>query len=452
MGEFSDRLHKVIPGGAHTYSRGDDQYPANAPEILARGEGAYVFDDKGRRFLDYGMGLRAVTLGYADPRVNAAAIAEIGRGVNLTRPSMTELRAAEALVELIPGADMVKFGKNGSNVTTGALKIARAVTGRPYVCVPRQHPFFSFDDWFIGATAVPRGVPAAVSSYTLMFDYGDIASLEALFAAHPSEIACVMMEPATTEMPCPAACTHPITASPRCRACPHRSANFLHRVRDVTRREGALFVLDEMITGFRWHLQGAQTYFDVEPDLSTFGKGMANGFALAALVGKREFMNVGGIREAGAERVFLMSTTHGSEMPALGAFLETLRIYRAERVVEHLWRYGERLFDGINALSKAKGLADYFRVEGVPVSMVYTARGRDGATSPEMRTLFAQEMARCGVMMPWVAVSQAHGDAELNLTLEAVDQALEIYARALDHGVGQYLQGPAVKPVFRRFN
>ncbi len=452
MGEFGDRLNRVIPGGAHTYSRGEDQFPANAPEILVRGQGASVFDDKGREYLDYGMGLRAITLGYAEPRVNAAAIAEIERGVNLTRPSMTELKAAEALVELIPAAEMVKFGKNGSNVTTGAIKIARAVTGRTYVCVPRQHPFFSFDDWFIGSTVMTRGVPEAIARHTLLFDYGDLASLERLFAEHPGEIACVMLEPATSVVPCPGACAAPFTAAPPCRTCPHRGDNFLRRARELAHRQGALFILDEMVTGFRWHLQGAQSYFDVEPDLSTFGKGMANGFALAALLGKREFMEAGGIRKEGAERVFLMSTTHGAEMPALGAFLETLRIYRSEGVVEHLWRYGAQLMDGMNALSRAKGLARHFFIEGVPIAMNYVAKDRDGATSAAMRTLFAQEMVRHGVLMPWLAPSFAHGEAELARTLEAADRALDTYAEALDRGIGQYLQGEPVKPVFRRYN
>src|SRR6202167_4595584 len=130
---YSDRLHSVIPGGAHTYSRGDDQFPAFAPPILARGKGAYVWDADGRRYLDYGMGLRAVTIGYADERVNAAAIRQIENGVNLTRASLVELEAAETLVDLIPGAEMVKFGKNGSNVTTAEIKLARGLTGRPYV-------------------------------------------------------------------------------------------------------------------------------------------------------------------------------------------------------------------------------------------------------------------------------------------------------------------------------
>lgn len=452
MGEYSDRLNQVIPGGAHTYSRGDDQYPANAPEILARGRGAYVFDSADRRYLDYGMALRAVTLGYADPRVNAAAIRQIENGVNLTRPSMVELDAAESLIKLIPGADMVKFSKAGSNVTTAAVKIARAVTGRSYVCVPRQHPFFSFDDWFIGTTPLKRGIPPALASFTLTFDYGDISSLERLFVEYPGQISSVLMEPATTISTCASACSATLAAKPACHLCPHKSNNFLHRVRDLTRQNGALFILDEMITGFRWHLQGAQTYFDVEPDLSTFGKGMANGFALAALVGKREFMNVGGIREKGAERVFLMSSTHGAEMPALGALLETIRIYREEPVVDHLWSYGAQLFEGINAISRSKGLIDFFHMDGLPISMNYLTKDRTGALSLDMRTLFAQEMVNNGVLMPWIAISHAHGDRELDITLSAVDRALTIYADALDGGVDKYLHGPSIKPVFRTFN
>ncbi|MEI7605823.1 MAG: glutamate-1-semialdehyde 2,1-aminomutase [Rhodospirillaceae bacterium] len=452
MGDYSDRLNRVIPGGAHTYSRGDDQYPSNAPEILARGQGAYVFDSSENRYLDYGMALRAVTLGYADPRVNAAAIRQIERGVNLTRPSMIELEAAEALVDLIPGAEMVKFAKTGSNVTTAAVKIARAVTGRPYVCIPRQHPFFSFDDWFIGTTPLKRGIPPVLADLTLVFDYGDIASLERLFADYPDQIACVLMEPATTVSPCPAACTRPMVAKSACGTCLNKGGNFLHRVRELTRKAGALFVLDEMITGFRWHLQGAQTYFDVEPDLSTFGKGMANGFALAALAGKREFMDVGGIRQSGAERVFLMSSTHGAEMVALGALLETIRIYREEAVTDHLWSYGARLFDGINGVSRSLGLIEHFHMDGLPISMNYLTKDRNGVPSLALRTLFSQEMIGNGVLMPWIAVSQAHGDRELEITLAAVERALRVYAGALEDGVERHLRGPAIKPVFRQFN
>ena len=203
-GDFAalrERLHRAIPGGAHTYSRGDDQFPAVAPPMLTRGKGAYVWDTQDTRYLDYGMALRAITIGYADARVNAAAVAEIERGVNLTRASTVELEAAERICALIPSAEMVKFAKNGSNVTTAAVKIARAYTRRRFVCVPRQHPFFSFDDWFIGTTAIQRGVDGPQVSSTLVFDYNDFASLAALFDAHPGEIAGVLMEPATHIVP-----------------------------------------------------------------------------------------------------------------------------------------------------------------------------------------------------------------------------------------------------------
>ena len=451
--DYSDRLHAVIPGGAHTYSRGDDQHPQNAPRILERGQGAYVWDPAGTRYLDYGMALRAVTLGYANERVNAAAVREMAKGINLTRASVTELEAAELLVELIPPADMVKFGKNGSNVTTAAVKIARAYTNRRYVCIPRQHPFFSFDDWFIGTTALKRGIPPEHYSTTLLFDYNDIASLERLFDEHPGEIAAVMLEPATTVTPCPSACGERVLrAHTPCSACPNRERNFLHEVQRLCRTRGAMFILDEMITGFRWHLQGAQTYFGVEPDLSTFGKGMANGFAVAAVVGRREVMEVGGIRKDGAERTFLLSTTHGASMPDLGAFIETIRVYREHDVVGHLWRYGGMLRDGLRDVAARYGLAEQFVIEGPAINMNYITRDRDGKVSLALRTLFAQEMIRQGVLMPWIALSYAHGEAELSLTLEAADASLRVYRDALESGVERFLQSPVIKPVFRQFN
>lgn len=452
MTSYSDRLHSVIPGGAHTYSRGDDQFPSNAPSILERGEGAYVWDPDGNRYLDYGMALRAVTLGYANERVNHAAFLEMTSGVNLTRPSMTELKAAETIVDLIPSAEMVRFAKNGSNVTTAAAKIARAYTGRRYVCVPRQHPFFSFDDWFIGTTTVKRGIPPDHYSSTLIFDYGDIDSLDILFAEHPGQIAGVMLEPATTLLPCPPICSKQLTPGDPCITCPHRQEGFLHKVQSLCRREKALFILDEMITGFRLHLQGAQTFFGVDPDLSTFGKAIANGFAVAALVGKREFMDVGGTRSEGMERTFLLSTTHGAEMVGLGAFIETVKVYQEKEVVEHLWSYGRSLFDGIEGLAVRHGIENYFQMEGSAILMNYVARDANGNVSLPLRTLFSQEMVRRGILMPWIALSLAHSEHELALTLDAVDGALGVYKKALDFGVERFLEGPPIRPVFRRFN
>jgi glutamate-1-semialdehyde 2,1-aminomutase len=437
------RLHRAIPGGAHTYSRGDDQFPSSAPPLLVRGQGAYVWDTHGTRYLDYGMALRAVTLGYADRRVNTAAAAEMDDGVNLTRATLTELEAAETLIDLIPSVDMVKFGKNGSNVTTAAVKIARAYTGRRYVCIPRQHPFFSFDDWFIGTTPLKRGVLGSQADATLVFDYNDIASLQERFNAHPGEIAAVMLEPATTLLP------HPYDGGA---ASDPTARNFLHDVQALCRKEGALFVLDEMITGFRWHLAGAQAFFGVDPDLTTFGKGMANGFSVAAVGGRREVMEVGAIDRPAMERTFLLSTTHGAEMTGLGAFIETVRIYRDEDVVSHLWRYGRSLQEGFAAVAGRHGLSSLVHTDGPAISLNYVTRDRDGRISMALRTLLAQELLRRGVMMPWIAVSQSHGPTELHQTLEALDGALSVYAQALDGGVERYLNGPAIRPVFRTHN
>lgn len=447
-----DRLINAIPGGAHTYSRGFDQFPANAPQILERGAGAYVWDADGTRYLDYGMALRSVTLGYAHPRIIAAALREIERGNNLTRASVTELRAAELLIDLIPSAEMVKFGKNGSNVTTAAVKIARAYTGRRFVCVPRQHPFFSFDDWFIGITPITRGIPEAHAASTLVFDYNDVRSLEQLFEQYPDQIAAVMLEPATSITPCASQCAQPLRRDTPCTGCPHLSGNFLHQVQRLCRTQGALFILDEMITGFRWHLQGAQTYFGVEPDLSTFGKGMANGFSVAAITGRREIMKVGSIEKPGAERVFLLSTTHGGEMCGLGAFIEAVRIYQEHDVCGHLWDYGEKLSNGLQRAASESAFAGHFRLEGPPIALNYVTLDEAGQPSLPLRTLFSQEMIRHRVLMPWIAVSLAHTDVELAITLEAAREAFKVCALALRDGVDKYLEGPPVKPVFRRYN
>jgi len=450
--DYTKRLEKVIPGGAHTYSRGSDQFPSNAPPILASGQGSYVWDPEGNKFLDYGMSLRAVTLGYANQRVNAAAIRQIEFGNNLTRASLIELEAAELLVDLIPCAEMVKFAKNGSNATTAAVKLARAFTGRNYICVPRQQPFFSFDDWFIGVTTIQRGVPESIASYTLYFDYGDDQSLQALFDLYPGQIAGVILEPATTLLPCATDCSRQLSANLNCESCPHNSANFLRRVQDICRNAQALFILDEMITGFRWHLQGAATYFGVQPDLATFGKGMANGFSVAAVCGRKDVMDLGSINPAGLERTFLLSSTHGGEMSSLGAFVETVAIYKEANVIDHLWQYGTELRDGLVSVASAAGASNIFLVSGPPVGLTYAFSDSPLASSMELKTLFAQELIKQSVLMPWISISFSHNEDTLRKTLDAVFEALIICVKASQIGPEGFLHGPILKPVFRKYN
>ncbi|MBO9684530.1 MAG: aminotransferase class III-fold pyridoxal phosphate-dependent enzyme, partial [Flavisolibacter sp.] len=283
---------------------------------------------------------------------------------------------------------------------------------------------------------------AELSSFTLKFHYNDISSLQELFDQYPNQIAGVILEPATTVGPKPSD-TLIHNGKP---------ANFLHEVKSLCHNAGAVFILDEMITGFRWALNGAQGFYDVEPDLATFGKAMANGFAVAALTGKKEIMGIGGILNEGQERVFLTSTTHGAEMGALGAFIKTVEIIKRDDVINHLWLFGKSLIDGMNAIAKEIGIENYFVAEGYGCSPNYITRNKDGNTSFELRTLFSQEVLKKGVMMPYIALCHAHSDAELNMTLDAVRSALNIYAGALNNGVDKYLQSAAIKPVFRKYN
>ena len=450
--DFAARLARAIPGGAHTYSRGRDQFPSNAPALLTRGEGAYVWDADGNRYLDYGMGLRSVALGYSHRAVVDRVRAVLEDGNNLTMSTLLELEAAEAFIDLVDSVEMVKFAKHGSNVTTAAVKIARAATGRDLICVSRQHPFHSFDDWFIGSTVMDRGIPEQVKRGTVTFDFNEVGSLEALFAAHPKQIAAVMVEPSTHITPCPSDCANWGSIGPDCGRCPKRVSNFLVQARQLCDAHGALLILDEIITGFRWHEKGAQHLFNVKPDLTTFGKAMANGFALAALGGRRDLMDIGSIDVEGAERVFLLSTTHGPEMVGAAAFLGTLEVYRAEDVCGHLWNYGAELVELWKRLASANGVGDSITLEGPAASLAIVARDAEGRASGYFRALFAQEMVKHGVLMPWVAPSLSHGAEELAITATALDVAFSVYSMALSRGVQTYLEGPPLKPVFRRFN
>jgi glutamate-1-semialdehyde 2,1-aminomutase len=449
---YSERLHKVIPGGAHTYSRGDDQYPSNAPQILERGEGAYVYTPEGEKYLDYGMALRAVTLGYSDPRVNQAAIDALQKGNNLTRASLIELEAAELLVNLVDSVDMVKFTKNGSTATSAAVKLARAYTGRELIARCAQHPFFSYDDWFIGTTPITSGIPKNIIQQTKMFNYNDIKSLEVLEDQFPGQISCVILEPAAMECPSIEGQNGCCSKAPCTRKYNTGKKNFLQEVQEFCKRKGIVFILDEMITGFRWHLKGAQHVFQVEPDLCTFGKGMANGFSVAAVAGKREIMSLGSTDTIGKERLFLLSTTHGAEMSGLGAFIKTMEILQKDKTIEHLWDYGAKVVDLMNNLAQKTGASKLFKAGGPAVNPYYLTYDKNGNISFEMRTLFAQEMINAGILIPWLAFSACHGDKELEMTSNALEKTFKVLALAAENGVEKYLKGRVIKPVFRTHN
>ena len=424
------KARQLIPGGAHTYAKGDDQYPERAPAFITHGKGCHVWDVDDNEFIEYGMGLRAVTLGHAFQPVVDAAYRQMQLGSNFTRPAKIEVALAEALLEVIDGADMVKFAKNGSDVTTAAVKLARAYTGRDLVAICADQPFFSTDDWFIGTTELNAGIPQTISELTLKFQYNDLGSLRDIFDRHPGRIACVVMEAE--------AATPPLSG-------------YLHQVKELCEEQGAVLVFDEMITGFRWHLGGAQKFYGVVPHLSTFGKAMGNGFAISALAGKREIMRLGGLDHEQA-RVFLLSTTHGAETHALAASLETIRIFRERKVVEFLWKQGERLSTLVNRSIAENHLEGFFELLGRPCNLVFATCDRERKRSQAFRTLFLQELIRRGVIAPSFVVSFSHSDEDIDRTAQAVHEALGVYRKALDEGIEKYLEGRPIKPVNRRFN
>ncbi|MEU9339968.1 glutamate-1-semialdehyde 2,1-aminomutase [Streptomyces sp. NPDC048278] len=427
--QANERLHSMIPGGAHTYAKGDDQYPENLAPVISHGSGAHVWDVDGNRYIEYGSGLRSVSLGHAHPRVLEAVRRELGRGSNFVRPSIVEVEAAERFLATVPTADMVKFAKNGSDATTAAVRLARAVTGRPRVALCADHPFFSVDDWFIGTTPMNAGIPAATTELTVSFPYGDLAATEEVLTRYEGEVACLILEPATHTEPPP---------------------GYLAGLRELADRHGCVLVFDEMITGFRWSEAGAQGLYGVVPDLSTFGKALGNGFAVSALAGRRDLMERGGLRDSG-ERVFLLSTTHGAETHSLAAAMAVQATYVEEGVTARLHALGERLAAGVRQAAAAMGVGDHVVVRGRASNLVFATLDEDLQPSQRYRTLFLRRLLAGGVLAPSFVVSSALDEADIDRTVDVVAEACAVYRKALDAAdLRPWLAGRAVKPVFRR--
>jgi glutamate-1-semialdehyde 2,1-aminomutase len=274
------------------------------------------------------------------------------------------------------------------------------------------------------------GIPQVIKDLTVKFHYNDLEDLKSLFEKYPNQIACLFMEVERLEPP---------------------KDDYLPKVKEICHANGALLIFDEIITGFRWHLGGAQKYHGIVPDLSTFGKAMGNGFSISALVGKKEIMELGGLKHD-REKVFLLSTTYGAETHSLAAALATMKVYETEPVIEHLFRQGERLAKGIQQSVQEHHLEDNFGVLGKPCNLLYFTRDQNKQPSQPMRTLFLQEIIKHGIIAPSLVVSYSHTDADIDRTLDAINEALYVYRKALDEGHEKYLVGQAVKPAVRKFN
>jgi glutamate-1-semialdehyde aminotransferase len=435
---YRNKIHNLIPGGAHTYSKGDDQFPFLSPAAISHGKGAYIWDIDGNKFLDCSMGLTSVSLGHAYEPVIEAVKKELYKGVNFQRPSYLELEMAEKFLALVPQHDMIKFAKNGSTVTTAAVKLARAYTGRKLVAFPGDHPFYSYDDLFIGTTQCNKGVPEEFSNLSVTFKSCDIDSLKQLFEKHPKQIACVITEPEKNTC---SACN-----------CSKSPENFLKEAIELAHQHGAVFIIDEMVSGFKSGFPGSISSYDLKPDMATWGKGIANGFSFCALTGTKEVMELAGIQKKGEEKTFLISTTHGGETHSIAAAIATIDIFTQQQVVYHNQTLGNLLISKINHIVDQLDMQKYVDVISCSWLPTFNFRDQTRAPSSSFRTLVMQEMFARGVFFQgYVCPSFSHTSSDIDFITEALVDTFTVYKKALHFGIEHFLIGEEAKPVFRKF-
>jgi len=421
-------IHELIPGGAHTYSRGDDQFPNNAPQYLIRGKGAQIWDSQGRNFWDLSMGLRSVSIGHAESSQLRFINKSISKGVNLARPVFDEFKLAEKMTEIIPSAEMVKFGKNGSDVNTAAVRLARAATGRKFILRCSTNPFLSVNDWFIGTTVMNSGIPDEISKLTLQFAYGDYAEVNRIFSELGDQIACIILEPYGALIP---------------------DVKFLEYLRITADRYQSVLIFDEVISGFRFDLGGAQKLSGVTPDLSTFGKGIANGFPLSALVGKKDIMNLGGIKHSDP-RVFLLSSTYGSERSGLAAALWTISFLEKSDVIKANIEVAEEIYQIFNGASLAHNLDSRIQLLGPAINPTLSIKDETGEQSGTSRARFLGVAIEHGLFLPYFSYSARHRSKFVKQFRSKIQAAFSDFADV--DSVFHSTNFGETKPVFRKYN
>lgn len=414
------RALKTIPLASQTFSKSKTQYPFGvSPYFIERGQGCRVWDVDGNEYIDFVSSLASITLGYNDPDVTTAVRAQLDDGVIFSLPHRLEMEVAERLVDMVPCAEMVRFGKNGSDATSGAIRLARAFTGRERVAVCGYH---GWQDWYIGSTARHRGVPQAVRELTHSFAYNDLAALQALLEAHPGEFASVIIEPMNVVEPAP---------------------GYLAGVRELAHQHGALLVFDETITGFRFANGGAQEYFGVTPDLATFGKGLANGYPVSAIAGRADVMRL-------MEEIFF-SFTFGGETLSLAAAAATLDKLRREPVTTTLAARGEQLRTALNALIEQHALSEWLSCTGHPSWTFLVVKDAPGCTLWEAKTLLMQELLARGIL--WIGthnLNYAHSAADIAALLKAYAEVLPLLKWAIATGrPGDLLRCEPLQPLFK---
>lgn len=414
-----ERAERTIPLGSQTFSKSRIQFPEGAsPLFLSHGQGGRVWDVDGNEYVDLMSGLHPVVLGYRDAEVDGAIRDQLSRGISFSLATALEADLAERLVEIIPCAEKVRFGKNGTDATSAAIRLARAFTGRDRVAAGGYH---GWQDWYIGATTRNKGVPAAVGGLTHRFPFNDLPALEKLLGSHPGEFAAVILEPMTKVDPLP---------------------GYLEEVKRLTHRHGALLVFDEIITGFRFSLGGAQELFGVCPDLAAFGKAMGNGMPISAVVGRSDVMDE-------MEEIFF-SATFGGETLSLAAAIAVIDKMRCEPVIAGMWQTGQTLRDEISERIDAHGLGSVILLRGQAPWVHVEIRSHPTARAEAIQTLFKREMSAHGVLIGGGHnVNYAHQPADLAVVTAAYDRTLATIAAEMATGeLESRLDCPVLKPVF----
>lgn len=418
--EFLDRACRTIPLGTQTFSKSKTQYPRGvSPHFIQRGQGSSVWDVDGNKYIDFASSLSSVTLGYSDPDVTAAVKKQLEDGVIFSLPHKLEFEVAELLIDMIPCAEMVRFGKNGSDATSGAIRLARAYTNRDRVAVCGYH---GWQDWYIGSTARNKGVPRATRELTHAFPYNDLDALHKLLNEYRDQFAAVILEPMNVTEP---------------------KAGYLAEVKELARKHGAVLIFDETITGFRFSNGGAQEYFGVTPDLATFGKGMANGYPISAIAGRSDIMRL-------MEEIFF-SFTFGGELLSLAASKAALTKLKSHGVITQLKERGSILLSGVNELLKKHELSDALSISGHPSWTFMNFKDVAPYTSWELKTLFLQEVFFRGVLTVGTHnISFAHSEDDVRFLLKTYNEVFEQITSVLrEKDLQDRLFCKPLEPLFR---
>jgi len=418
--EFLTRAEVTIPIGSQTFSKSRTQYPVGiSPLFATRAKGPYLWDLDGNKYIDLVSNLASITLGYRNRKVDSAVRKQLNLGNGFSLPSTLEAVVAEKITSLVPSAEMVRFGKNGTDATSAAIRLARAYTGRDYVAVCGYH---GWQDWFIGSTSRNKGVPKKTSALTLTFKYNDIKSLEKIFSKHPKGIAAVILEPMTNEFP---------------------ENKFLEKTKKLCRKYGAVLIFDETITGFRFSKGGAQELFQVTPDLSTFGKGIANGYPLSVVCGSREIM-----REM--ENIFF-SGTFGGELLSLAAANVVLGMHQKDEISPRLNKYGEELSQDLQKVIDQSDMSGLLEIKGHPTWKFLEWKDGSEFTTPELKTFFMQEMFRSGILiLSTHNVTLAHNKKIRGVIISKYERVLTLMKKAISSGnLKDKLEVVPLKPLFK---